>query len=264
MTYNLQGQNLIKSIKLKMSSLSIKNNHGFGFNKIVFLVIFIFQLIPLSGQVSISDSITAEQIEYINKLINQDKKNAQIWWYGWLAGYSAATVAQGIVFFSTDIKSTRQDMALGAATTALGAAGQLIAPLIPKTLSIEDCRNAENPVSPSSYRLTYSEELLKEIAEREKKGRSWKMHALTGAVNLSTGLITWLGFKRSVWEGVEIFALNTAVTELQIWTQPTRAIKDYKNYCAKYGTVSGTEASISEKEWIVLVYPGGIKIELNF
>ena len=81
--------------------------------------------------------------------------------------------------------------------------------------------------------MIYSEEMLKEIAEREKEGRSWKMHALTGAVNLSTGLITWLGFKRSVWDGLEIFALNTAVTELQIWTQPTRAIKDYKNYYGK-------------------------------
>jgi len=247
-----------------MSYLNEKTNRGSGFVKIVLLVIFIFQLIALSGQSSTPDSITSEQLEYINKLINQDKKNAQIWWYGWLAGYSAATVAQGIVFFSTDSKSTRQDMALGAATTVLGAAGQLIAPLVPKTLSIEDCRNAENLSLRASCQLTYSEELLKEIAEREKKGRSWKMHALTGAVNLSTGLITWLGFKRSVWDGVEIFAINTAVTELQIWTLPTKAIKDYKNYCTKYGSGSVPEASMPEKEWLVFVYPGGIKIELNF
>lgn len=246
-----------------MNALNDKNN-GFGFTIIAFLIIFIFQLPPLTGQVSIPDSITAEQSEHIKKLLNQDKKNAQIWWYGWIAGYSAATVAQGIIFFSCDNKSTRQDMALGAATTALGAAGQLLMPLVPKNLSLQDYQFPGNTSSKLTEELIYSEELLKEIAAREKEGRSWKMHALTGAVNLSTGLITWLGFKRSVWEGVEIFALNTAVTELQIWTQPTRAIKDYKNYCNKYRTVSGSKASIPEKEWIVLVYPGGIKIELNF
>jgi hypothetical protein len=246
-----------------MNALNYKNN-GFGFTIIAFLFILIFQLPPLSGQVSIPDSIIAEQSEHIKKLLDQDKKNARIWWYGWFAGYSAATVAQGIVFFSSDNKSTRQDMALGAATTALGAAGQLLMPIVPKTLSLQDYQFPENASSKLTEELIYSEELLKEIAEREKEGRSWKIHALTGAVNVSTGLITWLGFKRSVWDGVEIFALNTVVTELQIWTQPTRAIKDYKNYCEKYGTESGIEAVKPVKELVVNVYPGGIKIALNF
>jgi hypothetical protein len=137
-------------------------------------------------------------------------------------------------------------------------------PIVPKTLSLQDYQFPENTSSKLTEELIYSEELLKEIAEREKEGRSWKIHALTGAVNVSTGLITWLGFKRSVWDGVEIFALNTVVTELQIWTQPTRAIKDYKNYCEKYGTESGIEAVKPVKELVVNVYPGGIKIALNF
>jgi len=247
-----------------MSHLNNKDIQRSGIFKITLLIIFIFKLFPLPGQVSQSDSITTEKSEYINKLLDQDKKNAQIWWYGWLIGYSAATVGQGIVYFSTDNKSTKQDMALGAATTLLGAAGQLLAPLVPKTLSVKDSKDADNITSQFPNTLNYSEELLKEIAMREKKGRSWKMHALTGAVNISTGLITWLSFKRSVWDGVEIFAINTVVTELQIWTQPTRAIKDYKNYCIKYGSEYGPQASIPDKGWIVLVYPGGIKVELNF
>jgi hypothetical protein len=246
-----------------MNALINKNN-GSGFIITTFLIIYILQVPPLSGQASMPDSITAEQSQHIKNLLDQDKKNAQIWWYSWLAGYSAATVAQGIVFFSSENKSTRQDMALGAATTALGAAGQLIMPIVPKNLSLQDYQFSENALSKLTEELIYSEELLKEIAEREKEGRSWKMHAITGAVNLSTGLITWLGFKRSVWDGLEIFAINTVVTELQIWTQPTRAIRDYKNYCMKYGSGSGPKASIPEREWLVLVYPGGIKIELNF
>ncbi len=247
-----------------MSFLNIRDIRGSGFFKIALLIIFIFKLFPLPGQVSTSDSIISEKLEYINNLLNQDKKNAQIWWYGWLIGYSAATVGQGIVYFSTDKKSTKQDMALGAATTALGAAAQIFSPLVPGNLSVKYSKN--DGIMPSQFPndLSYSEELLKEIAAREKKGRSWKMHAITGAVNISTGLITWLGFKRSVWEGLEIFAINTAVTELQIWTQPARAIKDYKNYCEKFGSGSGMEAVKPAKVWVVHVYPGGINIELNF
>jgi hypothetical protein len=230
---------------------------------IAFCIIFIFQLLPLSGQVTVPDSLLTEQLQDINKLLNQDKKNAQRWWYGWLVGYSAATVGQGIVYFSSDNKSTRQDMALGAATTALGAIGQILTPIVPHTSSLQDFQ-ISNTSAELTAELTFSEEFLEEIAIREKNGRSWKVHAVTGAVNISSGLITWLGFKRSVWDGVGNFALNTVITELQIWTQPTRAVKDYKNYCKKYSPESGLETVKPEKEWVVHVYPGGITIDLNF
>ena len=72
------------------------------------------------------------------------------------------------------------------------------------------------------------------IAKREKSGKSWKIHALNGAVNLGSGLITWLGFKRSVWDGIINFAMNSAISELQILTQPTRTLKAYNLYKQKY------------------------------
>ena len=219
--------------------------------RISYFIVFIIQFLPLSGQDAISDSLIDERLQDIHKLLDQDRINAQRWWYGWLAGYSVATVGQGIVYFASENKSTKQDMALGSATTFLGAIGQLLTPIV--SISPEQCKELYN-----------SEELLKELALREKEGRSWKIHAVTGAVNIGSGLITWLGFKRSFWNGVENFALNTVITEAQIWTQPTRAIKDYKNYCNKYNSGSCQNVLKPEKEWLVRVYPGGIIIELNF
>jgi hypothetical protein len=256
--------NLYKSVRLKHGYLNDMENKRIAISKIALFVIFAYQLIPLTGQEAKSDSLLTAQLQEIKKTVIQDKKIAQTWWYGWLAGYSAATVGQGIVYFSSDNKSTKQDMALGAATTALGALGQIIAPLVPHNLSLQDFQVPGYSLEGKPGETMYYEELLKEIAAREKKGRSWKMHALTGAVNMSTGLITWLGFKRSVWDGIGIFALNTAVTELQIWTLPAGAIRDYKSYCKKYGSFPGQEALKREKEWVVLAYPGGIKIEMNF
>jgi hypothetical protein len=229
-----------------------------------FLLIFIFQLFSLNGQDIASDSLIAERLQDIQKLLHQDRMNAQRWWYGWLTAYSAATVGQGIVYFSVENKATKQDMALGSATTFLGAMGQLITPIVPRTSSFRDSRIPENVSEDQFIKLDYSEELLKEIALREKAGRSWKVHAVTGVVNVGSGLITWLGFKRTVWEGVGNFALNTVITETQIWTQPTRAIKDYQNYCKKYYSGSGPGVSKPEKECFVRVYPGGIAIKLLF
>jgi hypothetical protein len=231
--------------------------------RIIYFLVFIIQVLPLSGQDVISDSLITERLQDIHKMLDQDRINAQIWWYTWLAGYSAGTVGQGIVYFSSENKSTKQDMALGSAVSFLGVVGQLLTP-IPHSSSVEDSQNARNTSQDQFKELQNSEELMKALALREKEGRSWKVHAVTGAVNLGSGLITWLGFNRSFWDGVENFALNTVITETQIWTQPTRAIKDYKNYCSKYNSVLDPNVLKPEKKWVVSVYPGGITVKLNF
>ncbi len=194
----------------------------------------------------------------------QDKQNAQIWWYGWLAGYSAATAGQAIVAVTTENPALRQDMALGAATTLLGALGQLISPIVPKNANSDYPTYRDYVAGEQSLSEAQAAELLKILALREKEGRSWKTHALAGAVNLGSGLVTWLGFKRTVWDGLVNFALNTAVTEAQIWTQPTRAIKDYERYLREYHPEAGMAPLKPESEWSVSVFPGGIAIRLDF
>jgi len=238
-----------------------KAEYRLNFKAIPFFLFFLIRIITLSGQNVVEDSLSSERLQEIQNLVHQDRANALHWWYGWLAGYSAATIGQGIVYFSSDSKVTKQDMALGAATTFLGAIGQLLAPIVPGTSSIQNSQIYE---SDSEKQLVNQEEILREIARREKAGRSWKMHAVTGVVNIGSGLITWLGFKRTFGDGVVNFALNTVITEAQIWTQPTRAVKDYQNYCRKYESGSVPVVLKPDNEWIVRASPGRITIEFNF
>ncbi len=229
---------------------------------ILFSLIFLLHVDALKGQGVVADSVTGEKPQDIQLMAMHDKHNADIWWYGWLAGYSAATAGQAVVCLSSDDKALRQDMALGAATTLLGALGQLISPVLPKDSHYPSHReyvSGEQTITPEQ-----AAELLKVLAAREKEGRSWKTHAMAGAVNLGSGLITWLGFKRTVWDGVANFALNTAVTEAQIWTQPTRAIKDFERYLREYHPETGMAPLKPESEWSVSVYPGGFAVRLDF
>ncbi len=106
-----------------------RKNRKSGLRKLPFIIIFILGFLPLKAQDQVSDSLLNERVKYLQETLDHDVKNAQIWWYGWLAGYSAATVGQGIVYFTSDNLKTRQDMALGSATTLLGALGQIIAPM---------------------------------------------------------------------------------------------------------------------------------------
>lgn len=240
-----------------------RTNRKSGLRKLPFIIVFIFGFLPLKAQDQVSDSLLNDQVKYLQEMLDHDVKNAQIWWYGWLAGYSIATAGQGIVYFTSDNLKTRQDMALGSATTLLGALGQIIAPMPHPASSSGNTNIVED--EPGQIRsLDYSEDMLKALALREKEGRSWKMHALTGVINIGSGLITWLGFKRTFLDGLGNFALNTAVTEAQIWTQPSRAIKDYENYCRQYGTVINPAAYKPEKQWLLYAGPGGITVKLLF
>jgi len=155
-------------------------------------------------------------------------------------------------------------MALGAATTLLGAVGQIITPMVPGYAPNHLALLNENNSDQRLIKLSVAEELLKSCSDREIEGRSWQVHTLCGLVNLGGGLITWLGFKRTIWSGVGYFAVNTLVTEAQIWSQPIRSIKDYQNYCKKYKNGTTSFYLKYNLKCYVNVYPKSIILKLSF
>jgi hypothetical protein len=236
--------------------------------KYILVIPFLFALhycfSATSAQDTLPDSLVRERLQIIQIMLDQGKKGANFWWNGWLVGYSVATLAQSAIVISSDNLKTRQDWTLGAITTLLGAAGQIIAPMTPGYTSDKLEEMPEGTPEENRIKLQEAEKLLEKCALREKSGRSWKMHALDGAVNVSCGFIMWFGFKRTFFEGVENIAINTAICETQIFTQPTRAIRDYNYYCQKYKPgqeLSSIQPSVS---WYFTLVPGGIGIKMVF
>jgi hypothetical protein len=234
-------------------------------NQILLVLLFLLSASLLSNQViaqSIpADSLVVERLSSIRHIIDREKIQTGRWWYGWLAAYGAATIVQTAVGITSDDLSTRQDMALGAATALIGVAGQFLSPVKP----IRDWKRIEQLPEVTDAdklsKLDESEKLLQQIAMSEKIGHSWKTHAVCSAVNLGTGLVTWLGFKRSVWAGLGIFAINTSITETQILSQPKRAMKEYKKYIQKYGDYPEQPSPISLS---FNIYPGGVSLLVKF
>jgi hypothetical protein len=231
---------------------------------ILVIIILFLQGSRIKAQDILPDSVVKERIQVIQEMLDKGKRNANTWWYGWLVGYGAATVAQGVAAIVSDNLATRQDMALGALTTLLGMGGQIISPMVPGFApgKLEDI--PQGTPEQNIRKLCEAEKWLEESAKREKEGRSWKIHALDGAVNIGCGFIVWFGFKRTFLEGLENVALNTAICEIQIFTQPTRAVKDYNTYCRQYK--SGQNLSLCEPEitWSFTMVPGGVGIRVVF
>jgi hypothetical protein len=234
------------------------------FETILFTFLLILLPVHLLAQDEIPDSMINERIQCIQRMLDDSKTNINRWKYCWLAGFSVSTVGQGAVGLLSKDKGTRQDMALGALTTIAGAAGQLLMPLIPRNKAELFAQDSDSSREDRLKKLADAEELLREIATREKRGSSWQTHVFYTTANLGCGMIVWLGFKHSVWDGIENFALNTVITETQIWTQPTRAMKDYKDYCIKYKSGITPAAYKPKPACYVSAYPGGIGLRLLF
>jgi hypothetical protein len=230
----------------------------------LFLLILLCRPGIALGQEIIPDSLVKVRIQLIQNKLDEGKKNANLWWYGWIAAYGTATLAQGAVFLFSDKLATRQDMALGALTTLLGVGGQLIDPMVPGYAPARLREFPEGSPGQNLLKLQEAEKLFEESALREKEGRSWKIHALDGAVNFGCGFVVWLGFKRTPLAGIENFAMNTAICEVQIFTQPTRAIRDYNAYCRQYKPSQNLTCQVPEVTWSFTTVPGGIGLRLTF
>ncbi|MBN1894133.1 hypothetical protein JW906_06545 [bacterium] len=240
--------------------------HSFLKNRelvLVLLSVMGLQVMPVSSQQAVPDSLVRERLGFIRNALESGKPRASLWWNGWLIGYGAATIGQAAVGMTAEDQRTRQDMALGAATTGLGVIGQLLYPMTPSSAPGLLSGISETTPGERSEKLAAAEDLLRKSAAREREGRSWQTHAITGLVNLGGGLVTWLGFKRSIWDGVGYFVLNTAITEAQIWTQPTRAVRDEEEYIRRRagGRTDGLTHKIHVSFGIV---PGGIGITAGF
>lgn len=232
-----------------------------------FILSFLAMLsVSVFCQENIPDTINvSERIQTIQNMLDNSKKKVDVWNYGWIGAYSVATISQGVIGLANRNLNVRQDMALGAATTLLGAAFQTVNPL---NISKNAASLAQMPDSTSAdkiLKLMAAEEYLREISQKEIEGRSWKIQTLNATVNIGSGLVTWLAFKRSVWDGVGVFLLNTAVSELQIFTQPMRSAKDYKYYDEKYKHNNVTAMrKATQTEFLVGATSSGISLTIKF
>jgi hypothetical protein len=212
-----------------------------------------------------NDSLVKEKLAFIENAFQEMQSNSKVWKYGWYATFSALAISQGTIALTTDNKDLQKGMALGTATSFTGIGGLVTNPLQSiKALKILQ-RMPANSVEERRIKLEMAEKLVKKSSEREINGKHWKSHATAGAINLAAGMITWLGFEKSIWEGLQTFAISTAIAELQILTQPRKSIKAYKEYQSRFD--ANAKFSYRKKQqinWFVSASPIGFRLNVSF
>ena len=245
------------------------------------LALLLAILVPAFGQATgaPSDDEVKARLGFIQAALDAGRGRARTWYYGWLGGYAAATAVQGGLAIgnakdikpvsdavSDDVNSDRKfaaDMLVGGATTALGIVGLLIDPFTPLSAPGALRSLPEGTPEERLAKLRKAEDLLRQCARREKDGRGLTTHLLNLGVNGAAGIVTAAAFKRPWTDGLLNFGIGEAVSLLNIFTQPCRAVRDLKTYESSYpgGTL---EALSSRPETLFTVgyYPGGLRLSL--
>ena len=192
-----------------------------------------------------TDAETTARLQFIEDALATGQKAADRWWYGWLAAYSAAGIAQTSFAVAADDTHQRQDLAIGALTSFVGAAGQFVFPLQAGRFARALRAMPGDTPDERRARLAAGEAYLAKAAEQEAFGRSWKSQASSLAVNAGAGLATSVLFDRPARDGLITFAIGQAVSELQYFSQPMKAVRDLAAYRRRQGGVPGTPASWS-------------------
>jgi hypothetical protein len=227
-----------------------------------------------------SDAQVSERLAYIEGALASGRAPARAWWYGWIAAYGAGTVAQWSLA-GAHWKDTKpdtaspdgrvkdrafaEDMLVGGGTTALGCVALLIDPFTPASAPRSLGRLPASTPEERRAKLLRAEELLRRCAERERKGRSLTTHLLNLGVNALAGVVTVVAFDRPVSDGLMTFAAGEAVSLLNIFTQPRRAVRDLREYEAmvRGGSVARTTAAPGRDVYLALT-PRGISLSFRF
>ena len=251
------------------------------FSLLAFFMTFLSLGAAFAAQAAaIPDDQVKERLNFVQSALLKAQPRAKTWLYGWVAGFSAATVAQGTLaavhwndtktegLVTVRDRDFAQDMLVGGGTTALGVVGMLVDPFVPACRPNALTAIPENSPEERRAKLERAEAILRECADREKRGRGLMTHLLNLGVNAAAGIVTAAAFHRPWTDGLVTFGAGEAVSLLNIFTQLTQAIRDLKNYEAKYSGKPGTYAAVpgapSDRHWAFGVWPGGISVYLGF
>ena len=189
----------------------------------------------------------SERINFIQTCFDKGQTSGKVWSYGWIGVYGALTGIQGVAAINTD--HNRLTNIVGASQSLLGLAVLIIDPFHARSSGSDLRALPASTPEELKFKLEKAESWLERNYKQEKLGRSWLIHAGVVAGSMLEGGAVWHddGFK----SGVISFLAGVAVGEIQIWTQPTRGIRDYNDYHNKY---KGAYQNVPETKYFIATF----------
>lgn len=180
-----------------------------------------------------------ERIQFIEDRLAAGTKNARRWQYGWTTAFGVYTAFNGLSALGTvnredeEEKHAHFDYKVKGIKSALAFGQMIVDPLTSYTAREKLDQLPDFSAEDKLNKMREAERLLKACAEREKRGRSWQTHAVALLANLFAGFVIANDDDRTS-DGITTAVAGTIVSEIRIFTTPTRSIDDWKTYHSRY------------------------------
>lgn len=177
---------------------------------------------PALGQASDECVSTSQSVE---TELKRGSEQARIWANAWGTLWAVATVGQATTAALTPSHNLRQDLAVGAAGSALGLIPTWF--MRPKITHYED--DARDLTQDPCARLKRERDLVDGYIESDELNSGWTAHV--GNVFLNLSILAGLGFGFGHWTAAGIGAgVGIPVGELMIQTYPRAATEIRSSY----------------------------------
>lgn len=223
---------------------------------------------------SLNDEALSRRIDFIQNRLDDGTTDAKRWQYSWMfingaAGYLQLGTATTLT--DSDEKNERYDNIVGGISSLLATGDLILNPLNSWNAAAKLQNLPQTTDEEKKVKLQFGEQLLKDCADREIYGRSWQTHALAGLVSVIGGAAIALDKEDNddddyrYGDGAFFFASSMLVAEIQIFTMPTRAIKDWEDYSSMSFDDSRAQVKESpEMDYFISASPKGLFCTILF
>ena len=206
----------------------------------------------------LSPAETEARLGFIERRLDEGQLSAQVWQYGWTGVFGVGMVAGAAQAAMADDGDERVYQIVGAVKSAGGLAQMLTDPL-PARLGAEPLRKVPDGTPEGRLqRLALGERQLIDNAARAESRYSWRLHLEGVTTNAIGGAVIYaLGDST---DALVSTLSGILVGELQIWTQPWRAISDLDDYRAAFPSTMASRGI----EWQLRPTLHGVEMAFRF
>lgn len=206
----------------------------------------------------ISTAELEQRLEFIEARLDRQAPDARRWQNGWTGFHAASIAVQAVLAVDADDSDDEANYLVGAVKST-GALAQMLIKPMPAVQSAT--RFQAMPAQSRDERLQklmQGEALLQENAERAATRTGWKRHLVGIGANLIGGAAI-AAFGDSG-DAVTSTLLGIAVSEASIWTEPSRASNDLKDYQEN----KWMRRQTSEVSWHIVPLARRVEVNIRF
>jgi hypothetical protein len=208
-----------------------------------------------------TDAELDARFHFLEERLDAGRRHAQIWYYGWL-GFNTACFAYTTASATIDSSRSRSFDIVNAAQAAIGVGDLVFLRPMPGREGADPIRGpADASHADKVARLAKGEQILVAAAQRADDRSSWTNHLGNLAFNLLGGGIL-LALHESHYAAVATLS-GTAVGEAYIWSEPSRApedLKEYRHFIADGAVTQSGDGT----NWLVFLGGRGIALRVSF